>query len=369
MVQFNRLQDTGLYLSDTSSPGGSTWAYVLVPYGGPPDPKDLPAGPVTLTSAVGDAGNWIAKNWATCFVYFATDTDAITASAATWSERIADAASTLNAQAGMILFVASGDVTAFDPKACARIALDPGGGSLATGTSSEVELIPLEDQIGYTLRTASCTLSVPDAPDDTAIVFNANQQSGYNALVPGGTYRTTIAINEWDAALHFSGASLGAFTIGAQIGADDLQDDLSVGFQVIVPNPDYDASVRGKGPIEFLTGYFPLADLLGSTNTILFTLQVNFGNPTNRMEAAAETAFFLTGQNTSNSPDKTTRFPSYYRTAYGNPVTLIPVVGGAEPARLVVNPGYAQDRPAKRVLLRPRRRFRRRDRRGGAGQA
>ncbi|SFN54078.1 hypothetical protein SAMN04487859_104139 [Roseovarius lutimaris] len=351
VVQFNRIQDGQLYLSDTASASGSTWAYALLAYDGsyatqPSDKSDLPNGPVSLSGAVAMAPDMLLKGWATCLVYFAVDTGAIAGDAEGWIATLQDMMVNTSAMAtGMILFVTSGDVASFDAADSTYIGLEPDGGVLSSGRSSQIDLIPLAQQTGFALRTSSCILTVPNTPekpDGDVILFSPDQGAGYNALVDSGTYQTTIHISGADASLQFSGVGLGAMTAQARISANDLRQDLGLGFQMIVPNPMYGHKVKGETPVKNLTAYLPLADLAGSRNTFLYTLHANFGNPNNKIEAAAETAFFFTGANTSNSPDSKTTLPSYYRTAYGKDIRLIPVAGGTEPARLVVNLGYMQ---------------------------
>ncbi|HUV97629.1 MAG TPA: hypothetical protein VMV98_09185 [Acidobacteriaceae bacterium] len=194
-----------------------------------------------------------------------------------------------------------------------------------------IPLCSADAPISLTIRAGS---TITQTQQNDGLIFDggSNPAVSLSGLLSADTYQPDST-----AVLACDGPAQGAFTYSLAILRTALKARLNWGFQTLIPNPN-----SNQPTITYFTAWLPLADNSGAAGADMlgFMSQVNPVNPNNQLQCAP-TKFFFTGKNSGS--DARTSLASFYRTNFGHPVTLYPVVdpsNGQQPAALVINNGY-----------------------------
>ncbi|HTW83304.1 MAG TPA: hypothetical protein VMD91_04430 [Candidatus Sulfotelmatobacter sp.] len=142
-----------------------------------------------------------------------------------------------------------------------------------------------------------------------------------------------------DASISFAGDDTGALRFRLGVDRVSLYQKLNWGYQFLTPR-----TIGTSNDPPYLTVWMPLAsgDLPDPNDRILFDVRMNPADPNNTNaltdDGVIRSAFRFVG---TNSNGDATVLSSFYRTPFGDPISLTPLTGGGgSPAELVINPGY-----------------------------
>jgi hypothetical protein len=329
MVLFERAFASRLYVSTRNDPGVGWWGVLLGAAATPPD------GAIALDQALGDAALGAS------FVYAAIPPliDSADRTAALIAALDAILAPTFSKRA--VVWLPSGLVAAISPATARVQSLTVTGGQVRTSTGFDA-LLTGTPGINAAVN-AGATLTVSD--DGEALIQTG---AALPAVGLNGPQAPRVVQNDSTARLAFTGPTLGCLSFALSIERRSLAANLAWGFQTLVSAAAPSSPQAPPPPVDrglpFLSTWLPLAngDVPRPTDYVGFTIQVNVVNPNNLLPASP-TVFWFTGKNDPGSSEPTTRLASYYRTAFGQAISLIPVgagVAGAQQAGLVASGGY-----------------------------
>ncbi|MCP3140383.1 hypothetical protein [Pyxidicoccus xibeiensis] len=306
MSFFERFQDSRLYVASTSASDAGWLAYVL-PIGAPPQKDGL-----ELEAALSEQSG--------SFLFSATAPDLLPPGALTTFLQAVDAVLAASPASRGFMWLA--DLSGITPATTPLMGLDSWGSRVTTALVAPIEeTLSLNVQGGMTLTLQGEALLLSG---QGGIFFDG-------ASSPGGGQVTQVS----SALLPLSGPGRGALQFAFWLQRQFLHDGFDWGFQLLIPTTDPVRTAVGAW-LPLAAGYLPAAnDLLG------FTVSFDPSDVFNRrVPVANRSVLTFTGQNQDGSP---TVLSSFYATAFGAPVTLVPVAGplDAEPraARLLFNSG------------------------------
>lgn len=339
MVQFTRAGQSSVYPADGNSQEGSGWLFVAVP-SGQGDGTQLPAGPLSLSQALTWTPDAQPPTWRGCLVYLASGAGMATLRPDVLVHVLQVILDNKFGDEGGIVFLPSSSVDPNDPDAdICVIPLSRQGTRINPKSFFTVLLTGIEG-VSASFNPAA-TLSVPDDEDEASVLFEATTGSAVVTLI-GPSQPVQGLPQRLGARLRFDGLASGAFVFDVTIAQSSLLEQLNMGFQVVIPNSAADAAAKTTQAFPYLTAFLPLAEAGDDALWVGFTGQVNVMNPNNRVPTASQTAFFFTGKTSGSVDTAPTELVSNYRTNFGKKVILLPVTHdarGAQPARLVINPG------------------------------
>lgn len=336
MVQFTRLDDTTVYLSGSNPQ--AAWVFIVTANVDKPDPAQLPATPLSLSQAL----SYTSKDWAGSLVYFAAQAKMVTENPSAATDAIAALLNTTFGEQGAVIFFPTAALINEDAdKLVARIGSTLEMVALSKRNDKVTPIgffnVVLTGIAGVSAEfNPSCKLSVPEDAADAYILLTANAGVPVVTL-DGPSQPNQTTPHSPNATLHFDGVALGTFRFDVEISQPSLIDDLNMGFQLVVPNPDKNST--NKNAVPYLAAYLPLAEKGSPSTSVAFTGQVNVVNTNNLLPDAAQTAFYFTGQSFKGGDGSITVLQSFYRSNFGQKVSLVPAINGAMPAALVINPG------------------------------
>jgi hypothetical protein len=318
MTSFVRIGTSALYRADSNTASGG-WGFAITRT--LPDGEELPAGPITLGDALTNL------TWQGSFIYVAAG--AFPGSDGN-PQPFLDKLTTFIRNAsvsgqGAILFLRDGSGSDLDTATLNTYVLLNRSARKITmgGPGLKVDLTGVEGL--QLLINPNAQLSVP--PEGDRINLDLNMP----VATLGGTFPPDVKAPPTNGAqLHVGGPSSGALTFSLIVVQSSLYTKTNWGFQFLIPNASTAAPTS-----DYVAAWLPFADP-GAPNAVLgFTAQVNPVNPRNLIKGATGTVFLFDGTGTD------TALASFYRTNYGEQVTLTPVTDGSgEPAGLVINDGY-----------------------------
>lgn len=324
MVMFERAFASRLYVSTSNLRQAGWWGFLISPTAVPPP------GPIALDQALADTG----LNGS--FVYAAIPPVLDTADQTTDLIVKLDEIIQPTVSQRAVVWLPSGLVRAISATTARVQGLNTIGGQVRTNTGFDVILTGSPD-VPSVNASANPGATVTVGDGGTTLVFAG---SSLPAVELGGPMAPKLRQDDNSARLAFTGETLGSFRFALAIERRSLSTNLAWGFQALVPN---DVTQPAQA-LPYVTAWLPLAngDEPVPTDYLGFAIQVNVVNPNNLLDAS-KTVFYFTGKNIGTSSESRTRLVSYYRTAFGKTVSLLPLgsdVTGAVPAGLVPNPGY-----------------------------
>ncbi|MFL5540206.1 MAG: hypothetical protein ACJ8J0_14545, partial [Longimicrobiaceae bacterium] len=306
MSFFEQVGGSTLYAAATGGADAGWLGYLLPPGATPPGPG------IELDAALAQLGG--------SFVFSATAPDLGTAAALdAFIAAVNHVVAVSPASRAFLWLLDPGSIT---PATAPLMGLSGPGDQVATRLQAPiVELLSLAVNAGATLALDGETLQIGGAAN---IFFTG-------ALAPSGGQASQVP----SGTLPLSGPSRGCIQFAISLQRAFLNDGFDWGFQFLVPADDPVRNSMGEW-LPLAAGYLPNAgDLLG------FTVSFDPSDPLNlRAPAADRSVLVFTGLNLDGSP---TVLASWFATAFGAPVTLLPLPGplAGEPqaARFLFNPG------------------------------